>query len=65
MMDVERIAKIVKLKTSILKSSLWDYSDPDIFVSGTLTIDGQEEDDAAKRLDEREKGLIFKSCAIY
>ena len=64
MMDVERIAKIVKLKTSILKSSLWDYSDPHIFVSGTLTIDGQEEDDVAKRLDEREKGVIFKLCAI-
>ena len=31
----------------MLKSSLWEYSDAYILVSGTITIDGAGEDDAA------------------
>ena len=34
-----------------------------ILVSGTIT--GAGEDDAAKRADERNKGLIFKNCAPF
>ena len=34
-----------------------------IFVKGTITVTGSGDDDAGKRLDERDKGVIFKSCA--
>ena len=47
----------------MLISSLCDYSDAYILVSGIITITGAGEDDAAKRVDEREKGVIFKNCA--
>ena len=39
-----------------------------IFVSGTVTIPGVGADDAARRLDESNKGLIFKKwkkCTIH
>ena len=39
----------------MLRSSLCDYSDAYILVSGTITITGAGADDAAKRLDERNK----------
>ena len=35
---VERITLIVKLKTSMLRSSLCDYSDAYILVSATITV---------------------------
>ena len=49
----------------MLRSSLWDYSDAYVLVSGTITITGAENDDAARRLDERNKGVIFKNCAPF
>ena len=55
----------IKFKISILKSSLCDYSGASILVSGTITVAGAGADDAAKRLDKRNKGLIFKSCAPF
>ena len=50
MIHVERITLIVKLslKTSMLRSSLCDYSDVYILVSGTITITEAGADDAAK-----------------
>ena len=36
-----------------------------ILVKGTITITGAGNDDAAKRLDERNKGVIFKDCAPF
>ena len=65
MTHVEHITKIVKFKTLILKSSLCDYSDTYILVNGTITIIGVGTDDNAKRLDERNKGVIFKNCAPF
>ena len=44
----------------MLKPSLCRYSDSYILVSGTMTITRAGADDAAKRLDERNKGIIFK-----
>ena len=41
------------------------YSDAYILVSGTITITGAGADDAAKRLDERNKVVIFKNCAPF
>ena len=55
----------IKFKTSMLRSILCDYSDTYILVSGTITITGAENNDAARRLDERNKGVIFKNCAPF
>ena len=55
----------IKLKTSMLKSSLYDYSDANILVSGTITITGEGLNDTANQVDEREKGVIFKICAPF
>ena len=52
----------IKFKTSILESILCDYSDTDIVSSGTIRTNGTGNDDAARRLDERNKGAIFKNC---
>ena len=38
----------MKFKTSVLRSSLCDYSDGYILVSGTITITGAANDDAAR-----------------
>ena len=55
----------IKFKTSMLKSSLCDYSDAHILVSGIITTDGAGADDNAKRLDEINKVVIFKNCAPF
>ena len=34
-------------------------------MSGTITVTGVGADDAAKRLDERNKGVIVKNCAPF
>ena len=44
-----------------LKLNLYDYSNAYIFVSGTITITGKEDDDAARRVDGIEKKVIFKN----
>ena len=43
----------IKLKTSMLKSSLCDYSDAYILVSRTITATGEGADNAAKQLDKK------------
>ena len=52
----------IKFKTTMLKSDLCDYADAYIFVKGTITITGAGDDAAARQLDERNKGAIFKNC---
>ena len=54
-----------KFKTTMLKSSLCDYSDAYILVKGTITITGAGADAAARQVDERDKGVIFKNCALF
>ena len=49
----------------MLRSNLCDYADANIFVNGTIIITGTGDDDAAKQLDERNKGGIFKNCAPF
>ena len=39
----------IKFKTSMIRSNLCDYGDAHILVSGTMTITGEEDDDAAKK----------------
>ena len=55
----------VKFKTTMLRSNSCDYADAYILVKGTITITGAGDNDAAKRLDERNKGVIFKNCAPF
>ena len=45
----------------MLRSSLCDYSDAYILVSGTITITGAGVDYAEKRLDERNNEVIFQN----
>ena len=47
------------------RSNLCDDADDYILVKGTITITGAGDNDAAKRLDERNKGVIFKKCAPF
>ena len=53
----------IKFKTLMIKSNLCNYSDAYILVRRTITIDGERDDDAAKLLDGRNRGVIFKNCA--
>ena len=53
----------IKFKTTMLKSSLCDYSDAYILVKGTITINGRRADAAARQTGERGKGISFKNCA--
>ena len=55
----------IKFKTTMLRSSLYDYTDAYILVKGTITITGAGDDAAARRADERNKGVIFKNCAPF
>ena len=55
----------IKFKTTILKSGLCDYSNTYILVKGTITIEGEGADAAARQADERDKGVIFKICAPF
>ena len=57
--------KQIIFKTTMLKSSLCDYSDAYILVKGKITITGAEADTAARQSDERDKGVAFKNCAPY
>ena len=55
----------IKFKTTMLKSSLCDYSDVYILVKGTITITGAGNDAAARQADERDKVVIFKNSAPF
>ena len=49
----------------MLRSNLCDYADAYILVNGRITITGAGDDDAARRADEKDKGLISKNCAPF
>ena len=49
----------------MLRSSLCDYADACILVTGTITITRERDDAAARQADERNKGLTFKNCAPF
>ena len=58
----QSITLIVKLslQSSMLRSSLCDYSDSYILASDITAITGAGDNDAASQLDERNKGVILK-----
>ena len=49
----------------MLKSSLCDYIDAYILVKRRITITGSGAGAAARRADERDKGVILKNCAPF
>ena len=49
----------------MLKSSLWDNSDAYVLWSGTITVTWAGANDIEKRLDKRNKGVIFKNWATF
>ena len=51
----------MKLKTSMLESSLCDYSHAYIFVKGTITVNNT----AAADANNTNKKVIFKNCAPF
>ena len=53
----------LKFKTTMLKSSLCDYSDAYILVKGKITIAGAGA--AARQADKRDKGVAFKNCSPF
>ena len=55
----------IRFKTTMLKSSLCDYSDAYIHVKGKITIARAGDDAAAREADERNKGVAFKNCAPF
>ena len=55
----------IKFETTMLKSSLCDYSDAYILVKGTTTIAGEGADAAVRHADERDKAVAFKNCAPF
>ena len=55
----------IRFKITMLRSNLCDYADLCILVKGTITITGAGDDAAARRADERNKGVTFKNCAPF
>ena len=55
----------INFKTTILRSSLCDYSDAYIFVKGKITINGRVTDIATRQADERDKVVAFKNSAPF
>ena len=61
MMHVERITPIFKFKTSMLKSSLCDYSDAHILVCGTITV----KNTGTAVVPSNIKDIIIKNCVPF
>ena len=51
--------KQIRIKTSMLQSDLWDYSDAYIVIKGTITIEG------ANNRDRKNTSLAFKNNAPF
>ena len=57
------VNKQIKFKTSMLRSSLCDYSDAYILVKGNITVNNTAADGAAA--NNTNKKVIFKNCAPF
>ena len=53
----------IRFKTSMLRSSLYDYSDAYIIVKGNISVNNTAADDAAA--NNTNKKVIFKNCALF
>ena len=55
----------IVFKTSMIRSDLYNYSGAYTLFSGTITITGEGDDDAAERGYKRNKGVTFERlCTI-
>ena len=59
------IGSDIKFKTTMLRSSLCDYADAYILAKEKITITGAGDNAAARRADERNKGVIFQNCVPF
>ena len=55
----------IRFKTAMLKFSLCNYSDEYILGKEKIAITRAGADAAARKTDERDKGIIFKNCAPF
>ena len=55
--------KQIKFRTSMLRSSLCDYSDAYILAKGNITVNNTADDGAAA--NNTNKKVIFKNCAPF
>ena len=55
----------IKLTITVLRSSLWNYSDSYIFAKVTITLVGEKADAVARAADRNSKQLILKYCALF
>ena len=55
----------IKFKTTMLRSSLCDYSDAYILVKGKTEITAARDDAAARQAHERDKSVAFKNFAPF
>ena len=63
--EVFNLNSDIRVKTTMLKSSSCDYIDAYILVKRRITITGSGAGAAARRADERDKGVILKNCAPF
>ena len=55
--------KLIRFKTTMLRSSLCDYSDANILVKGNITVNNTAAEGAA--VTNTNKKVIFKNCAPF
>ena len=55
----------IKIKTSMLSSGLFDYSDAYILLIGDITVVGAEANNAAIAVDRNNKQVKFKSYEMF
>ena len=56
------VSNQIKFKTSIVRSSLWDYSDANVYVKGAITVSTTE---TALAPDNRNNKKKIKNCASF
>ena len=61
--DTYNVNSQIKFKTTMLKSSLCDYSDAYILVKGTISVDNTAA--AGANANNTDKKVIFKNCAPF
>ena len=62
--EVYNVNSDIRFKTTMLKSSLCDYSDAYILVK-RIKINGAGADVAVRQADEIDKEAVFKNCALF
>ena len=61
--DLRKLNKQIRFKTTMLRSSLCDYSDAYILVKSSITVNNTA--DAGATANKTNKKVIFKNCAPF